>query len=125
MARLPLTFGTGVAGSSFEEALTAATLAERAGFDHISFSDRPQAPGLDGWTLAAAIAARTERVRLFHSTLNLPYRYPQLLAKQAATLDVISGGRLDLCLGAGGTIMAPDYEAYGIPMRSPGERLEV
>lgn len=124
MARLPLTFSLGLGGSSFEEVLATATAAEAAGFDHVSFGDRPQAPGLDGWTLATAIAARTERVRVFHSTLNLPYRYPQLLAKQAASLDVISGGRLDLCLGAGGTTMASDYDAYGIPMRPVSERLD-
>src|SRR5260221_9625918 len=102
MARLPLTFSSGGGGSSFDQVLAGAPAAEAAGFDHISFGDRPQAPGLDGWTLATAVAARTGRIRLFHSALNLPYRYPQLQAKQAASLDVISGGRLDHCLGAGG-----------------------
>ena len=124
MARLPLTFAAPAGGGSFEDMLGTAKAAEDAGFDSVSFGDRPQAAGLDGWTVASAIAARTDRIRLFHTTLNLPYRYPQLIAKQAASLDVISGGRLDLCLGAGGTIMSADYDAYGIPMRPVGERLE-
>jgi alkanesulfonate monooxygenase SsuD/methylene tetrahydromethanopterin reductase-like flavin-dependent oxidoreductase (luciferase family) len=123
MARLPLTFGAPAGGGSFDQMVETAKAAEAAGFDSLSFGDRPQAPGLDGWTVAAAIAARTDRIRLFHTTLNLPYRYPQLIAKQAATLDVISNGRLDLCLGAGGTTMSADYDAYGIPLRPVGERL--
>ena len=124
VARLPLTFATSAAGGSFDQVLTSAKTAEEAGFDSLAFGDRPNAPGLEGWTLATAIAARTDRIRLFHTTFNLPYRFPQLIAKQAASLDVISSGRLDLCLGAGGTTMSPDYVAYGIPMRTPGERLD-
>ncbi len=124
MARLPLTFAAPAGGGSFDQMVATAKAAENAGFDSLSFGDRPQAAGLDGWTAAFAVAARTERIRLFHTTLNLPYRYPQLIAKQAASLDVISNGRLDLCLGAGGTTMAADYDAYGIRMRPDGERLD-
>jgi alkanesulfonate monooxygenase SsuD/methylene tetrahydromethanopterin reductase-like flavin-dependent oxidoreductase (luciferase family) len=110
--------------ATFEGALEAAQAAEAAGYDSIALGDRPQAAGLDGWTLGTAIAARTDKVRLFHTTYNLPYRYPQIIAKQAASLDVISKGRLDLCLGAGGASMSADYVAYGIPMRSAAERLD-
>src|SRR3954468_7573780 len=106
MARLPLTFATGAPNSSLDAAIATATAAEEAGFTSVSFGDRPQMPGLDGWILAAALAARTSKIRLFHPTLNLPYRFPQIIAKQAATIDVISNGRLDLCLGAGGTTIS-------------------
>ena len=95
MARLPVTFAAPAGRGSFEQMVATAKAAEDAGFDSLSFGDRPQAAGLDGWTVAAAIAAWTDRIRLFRTTLNLPYRYPQPIAKQAASLDVISNGRLD------------------------------
>src|SRR5688572_27626597 len=94
--RLPIRFTTPVSGPTFEAVLEQAQAAEAAGFSGVSFSDRPHDPILDGWTLATAVAARTERIRLYHTTLNIPYRYPAVLAKEAATLDIVSHGRLDL-----------------------------
>jgi alkanesulfonate monooxygenase SsuD/methylene tetrahydromethanopterin reductase-like flavin-dependent oxidoreductase (luciferase family) len=117
-------FATGVPGRDFQEALAVAQAAETAGFTSVSFADRPFDPVMDGWTLATAVAARTERIRLFHTTLNIPYRLPQVIAKEAATLDLISGGRLDLCLGAGGEGNRPAYDSFGLPMPGPGERLQ-
>src|SRR5262249_13706121 len=121
--RLPITFGTPAGNQSFESALATTLAAEEAGFSHVSFSDRPHDPVLEGWTLATAVAARTERIRVFHSTLNVPYRFAAVLAKEAATLDIISGGRLDLCLGAGGEANRPLYDSIGVPLGAAGDRL--
>ena len=122
--QLPIIFATPGGNASFEQTLATAQAAEAAGFTSITLSDRPHDPILDGWTLGAAIMARTERIRVFHSTLNIPYRYPAVLAKEAATLDRISGGRLDLCLGAGGEGNRPFYDTIGVPLAAPGERLD-
>ncbi len=123
-SRLPIWFTTPAVGPDFETVLAIAQAAEAAGFSGVSFSDRPHDPILDGWTMAAAIAARTERVRLHHSTLNIPYRFPAVLAKEAATLDIISNGRLDLCLGAGGEVNRPLYDSIGVPLAPPADRLQ-
>ena len=122
--RLPIWFTTPATGQDFETVLAVAQAAEAAGFSGVSFSDRPHDPIMDGWTLAAAVAARTERVRLHHSTLNIPYRYPAVLAKEAATLDIISNGRLDLCLGAGGEENRLLYDSIGVPLAPPAERMQ-
>ena len=121
--RRPITFCTRAGNQTFEQALAIAQAAEKAGFTGVSFSDRPHDPMLEGWTLATAIAARTERIRVFHSTLNVPYRFASVLAKEAATLDIISNGRVDLCLGAGGDANRPLYDSIGVPLAAPGERL--
>jgi len=73
--------------------------------------------------LSAAVVARTEHIRVFHTTLNIPYRFAGVLAKEAATLDIISNGRLDLCLGAGGEANRPLYDSIGVPLAGPGDRL--
>jgi alkanesulfonate monooxygenase SsuD/methylene tetrahydromethanopterin reductase-like flavin-dependent oxidoreductase (luciferase family) len=81
--------------------------AEETGFDSVWFLDHLSAPGMpeadcyEGWTLATFLAARTSRIRLGHLVLCDAFRPPQLLAKMSATLDVLSGGRLDLGLGWG------------------------
>ena len=121
--RLPLEFSTRAGNQSFEGALATAQAAEAAGFRGVSFSDRPHDPILEGWTLATAVAARTERIRFFHTTLNIPYRFPSVLAKEAATFDIISNGRLDLCLGAGGEGNRSLYDSVGVPLAAPGERM--
>ena len=121
--RLPIAFATRAGNQSFEQALATAQAAEAAGFHGVSFSDRPHDPVLEGWTLATAVAARTERIRVFHATLNIPYRFPSVLAKEAATLDIIANGRLDLCLGAGGEANRPLYDSVGVPLATAGERL--
>src|SRR5207302_7949792 len=66
-----------------------------------------------------AIAMRTGRVTVFPDVANLPLRPPAVLAKAAATLDLLSGGRVELGLGAGGFWEA--IKAYGGPVRTPGE----
>ena len=122
-SRLGITFATRAGNQDYEQAVSIAQAAEAAGFTGVTFSDRPHDPILDGWTLATAVAVRTERIRLFHTTLNIPYRFPAVMAKEAATLDIISGGRLDLCLGAGGEANRPLYDSIGVPLGAPGDRL--
>jgi alkanesulfonate monooxygenase SsuD/methylene tetrahydromethanopterin reductase-like flavin-dependent oxidoreductase (luciferase family) len=95
-------------------------LAERLGFDLVGIQDHPYNAGhLDTMTLLAVLAARTSRIGLFPDVASLPLRPPALLAKSAATLDLLSGGRVDLGLGTGA--IWPAIDAYGGPRRTPGE----
>ncbi len=80
--------------------------------DHLAAPAMPTADAFEGWTLASFLAARTERIRLGHLVLCDAFRPPALLAKMAATLDVLSGGRLELGLGWGS--VPGELEAYGI-----------
>lgn len=91
-------------------------------FDHPMpiFRADPGGPCLDGWTLLAALAAQTERLRLGLMVASNLNQTPQWLAKRAATIDVISGGRLELGLGAGGG-EERERLAYGTPTYSAGE----
>lgn len=100
--------------------VAAVVAAERAGFDLVTMQDHPYQPAfLDTWTLLAYAAARTERVRLAPNVVNLPLRPPAVLARAAASLDLLSGGRVDLGLGAGAFWDA--IAAMGGPRRTPGE----
>lgn len=87
-------------------ALQAAELAvhaDRAGLDLVTFQDHPYVDRFhDTWTLISYAAARTERIRLSGNVLNLPLRDPAILARSHATLDRLTGGRIDMALGAGG-----------------------
>ncbi len=75
---------------------------ERAGLEYIGIQDHPYNSGfLETWTLIATLLQATERVHIFPNVANLPLRPPVMLAKAAATLDVLSGGRVELGLGAG------------------------
>jgi alkanesulfonate monooxygenase SsuD/methylene tetrahydromethanopterin reductase-like flavin-dependent oxidoreductase (luciferase family) len=77
-------------------------LADRLGLDLAGIQDHPyQRRHLDAWTLIAYLAGRTERIRFFPDVANLPLRHPALLAKAAASLDLLTGGRVELGLGAG------------------------
>ena len=73
------------------------------------------------WTMLSALAARTSRVRLGTLVMAVGFRSPALLAKMAATLDQLSGGRLDLGLGAGWN--EAEFTENGLPFPRPGERL--
>lgn len=96
---------------------------ERLGLDYVAVQDHPyQRRFVDTWTLLSMIAATTSRVGIFPDVANLPLRPPAVMAKAAATIDLLSGGRFDLGLGAGGFWDA--IEAYGGPRRSPGESLD-
>lgn len=85
------------------QAVELAQAAEEAGLDLVTFQDHPyQASFLDTWTLLSYVASRTSRIRLSGNVLNLPLRQPAVLARSAASLDLLSGGRIELGLGAGG-----------------------
>jgi alkanesulfonate monooxygenase SsuD/methylene tetrahydromethanopterin reductase-like flavin-dependent oxidoreductase (luciferase family) len=102
-----------------EDVVALARLTERAGLDLVTFQDHPYQPAfLDTWTLLTWVAAQTERVRLSGNVLNLPLRPPAVLARAAASLDLLSGGRFELGLGAGSFWEA--IEAMAGPNRSRG-----
>jgi alkanesulfonate monooxygenase SsuD/methylene tetrahydromethanopterin reductase-like flavin-dependent oxidoreductase (luciferase family) len=111
---------------SFDVILERAAAAEAAGFDSVWFMDHLAAPGalerdtLEGWTLAAAVAARTTRIRVGHLVTCDPFRHPALLAKMAATLDVVSGGRLELGLGWGS--VEEELTRFGLDSGPPARR---
>ncbi len=100
-----------------------AVRSEALGYDLVTFQDHPYMPdNLDAWTLLAWVAGRTGRIRLAANVLNLPLRDPAVLARSAASLDLLSGGRLELGLGAGGFPHA--IAAMGGERRSPGEAVD-
>jgi F420-dependent oxidoreductase-like protein len=91
-------------------------------FDHfMPIRDEVTGPCLEGWSLLSAFAALTSRVRIGLMVTGNTYRHPAILANIAATVDVISGGRLDFGIGAGWN--ETEHSAYGIPLYTPGERI--
>ncbi|RJL33105.1 LLM class flavin-dependent oxidoreductase [Bailinhaonella thermotolerans] len=113
-------FGYFLVPNAADPLLATARLADRLGIDLIGVQDHPyQRRYVDTWALMPMILAATERVRVFPDVANLPLRQPAVLAKTAASLDLLSGGRFELGLGAGAFWDA--IEAYGGPRRTPGE----
>jgi F420-dependent oxidoreductase-like protein len=91
-------------------------------FDHFApINGHLDGPCLEGWTALAALAAETKRIRLGLMVTGNTYRHPAVLAKIAATVDVISNGRVDLGIGAGWNVY--EHESMGIPLYAPGERI--
>ena len=124
-AGLPVRFGWFLVPEAAdpEGLVEQARLAERLGFDLIGIQDHPyQRRYLDTFTLLAALATATERIGLFPDVASLPLRHPAMLAKAAASIDLLSGGRFELGLGAGAFWDA--IAAMGGPRRSPGEAVE-
>ena len=106
-----------------DSAVELAELADRSGLDLVTFQDHPYQPRFfDTWTLLSYVAARTDRVRLTANVVNLPLRPPAVLARSAASLDILSGGRVELALGAGWFWDA--IEAMGGPRRTPGDAVD-
>jgi len=96
--------------------------AEETGLELVGIQDHPYAPAfLDTMALIGVLLGESSRVRLFPNVANLPLRPPAILAKAAASLDLLSGGRFELGLGGGGR---PAVAAMGGPQRSPGESVE-
>ena len=117
-----LSFGTFVTPSAADPASTVAlaVATERAGLDLVTFQDHPYQPKfLDTWTLLSWVGARTERVQLAGDVHNLPLRPPAVLARSAASLDLLTGGRVALGLGTGGFWDA--IVSMGEERRTPGE----
>jgi alkanesulfonate monooxygenase SsuD/methylene tetrahydromethanopterin reductase-like flavin-dependent oxidoreductase (luciferase family) len=106
-----------------QQVVRLAELADRAGLDLVTVQDHPYQPAfLDTWTLLSVIAARTERIRVSPNVANLPLRPPAVLARAAASLDLLSGGRVELGLGAGA--FWPAITAMGGPSREPREAVD-
>ena len=104
--------------------------AERLGYDTAYTYDHfmavmmdPYDPCLEAWTSLAALAALTTRIRLGVLVTGNTYRHPAVLAKMATTVDVVSGGRLDLGIGSGW--YEPEHRAFGISFRTAGERCDM
>jgi alkanesulfonate monooxygenase SsuD/methylene tetrahydromethanopterin reductase-like flavin-dependent oxidoreductase (luciferase family) len=108
------------------EILARALCAERLGYHSLWLMDHLAAPAaeendcLEAWTLATALAARSERIRIGHLVLCNSFRHPALLAKMAATLDRVSGGRLELGLGWGS--QPGELSSFGIGEEPPAVR---
>lgn len=103
-----------------EAALALARASEEAALDLVTFQDHPYQPAfLDTWTLMSAVATATVRIRIAPNVVNLPLRPPAVLARAAASLDLLSAGRFSLGLGAGAFWDA--IEAMGATRLSPGE----
>jgi alkanesulfonate monooxygenase SsuD/methylene tetrahydromethanopterin reductase-like flavin-dependent oxidoreductase (luciferase family)/hemerythrin-like domain-containing protein len=106
-----------------ERVVALTLLSEQAGLDLATFQDHPYQPGfLDTWTLLSYLAAATTRIRLSANVLSLPLRQPAVIARSAASLDLLSGGRVELGIGTGAFWDA--VEANGGPRRSPGEAVD-
>jgi len=122
---MALALGVFVVPDAEDSARTLAQIAaaDETGLELVGVQDHPyQRRYLDTWTLLAFAAAQTSRVRLVPDVANLPLRLPAVLAKAAATLDVLSGGRLELGLGAGAFWDA--IVAFGGPRRSGPESVD-
>ncbi len=111
---------------SFDILVERVRVAEDVGFDHVWLMDHlwppgaPQENSLEAWTTATALAMRTERIRLGHMVLSGEFRHPAVLAKMATTLDIVSGGRLDLGLGWGS--VPEELAAFGVSHEPPAVR---
>ena len=118
-------------GALFDEVLAKATAAEDTGFDSVWVMDHfyqlppmggPSQPMLDSYTLLGALAARTSRLRLGTMVTGVTYRNPAHLAKIVTTLDIISGGRA--ILGIGAAWYDVEHEGLGFEFPPAGERLD-
>ena len=111
------------AAANVEQIVRLTRMADEAGLDLVGIQDHPyQRRFADTFALLGHLLARTERISVFPDVANLPLRPPAVLAKHAATLDLLSGGRFELGLGAGGFWEA--IRAMGGPQRSPGESVD-
>lgn len=91
-------------------------------FDHFApIRGSLDGPCLEGWTLLSALAAQTNRIRIGMMVTGNTHRHPAILANMAATVDIVSNGRMDFGIGAGWN----EYEhgSYNIPLYKPGERI--
>lgn len=104
-------------------AVELAQVADQAGLDLVTFQDHPYQPKfVDTWTLLSYVASRTKQVHVSANVLNLPLRQPAVLARSAASLDLLSGGRFELGIGAGAFWDA--IEAMGERRLSAGQSIE-
>jgi F420-dependent oxidoreductase-like protein len=117
-------------GATYDDQLRFARLAEDGGFDgffradhYQAMSDEPALPGpTDAWLTLAALARETSRIRLGTLVTSATFRLPGPLAVMVAQVDQMSGGRVELGIGAGW--YAREHVSYGIPFPSTGERFD-
>lgn len=114
---------------TWQELLGRVRFAEEAGFDGAWVFDHfkalygdPSGPCLEGWTLLAALAASTDRIRLGSLVTGITYRHPSLLAMEAVTVDHVSGGRLEFAVGA--AWQEAEHREFGFDFPSVRERAE-
>jgi alkanesulfonate monooxygenase SsuD/methylene tetrahydromethanopterin reductase-like flavin-dependent oxidoreductase (luciferase family) len=117
-------------GVSYREALALALTAEEAGFDaallaehYCASSGSADSPAPEAWVYLGALARETERIRLGTLVSPVTFRHPSVLAKLAATLDHVSGGRAELGLGAGW--LEAEHAAYGFEFPTPAQRVDL
>jgi alkanesulfonate monooxygenase SsuD/methylene tetrahydromethanopterin reductase-like flavin-dependent oxidoreductase (luciferase family) len=120
----------GQEGVSWEQWIALAEACEEHGIETLFRSDHYLSQGdggrreaLDAWTTLAGLAARTTRLRLGTLVSPVTFRHPAVLAKSAVTVDHISGGRVEVGIGAGW--MEPEHRAYGFPFPELSERLRL
>jgi hypothetical protein len=121
----PLQFGTFITPTNAQPQapVALARLSEDLGYDLVTFQDHPyQAAFHDTWTLLSYVAAATTTIQLSPNVLNLPLRPAPVVARSAASLDLLSGGRFNLGLGAGGFWDA--IEAMGGRRLTPGQAVD-
>lgn len=121
----PLRFGTSITprNDDPQRPVALAQLSEQVGLDLVTAQDHPYQPRfLDTWTLLSWIAGSTERIHLAPNVLNVPMRMPSVLARSAASLDLLSHGRVELGLGAGGFWDA--MASMGVDRLTPGEAVD-
>ena len=131
MANHPIRFGlqTGQQNVEWQDMLDLWRKADGWGYDSLwnfdhfypIFTD-PEGPCLEGWTTLTALATATKRARIGHLVNGNTYRHPAVLAKMAATLDIVSGGRLNLGIGAGWFEL--EHRTFGIDFKTTRARLE-
>lgn len=120
----------GQEGVTWEQWLSLALGCEEHGFEALFTSDHYYSVmgardrgSSDAWTVLAALAARTERIRLGTLVSPVTFRHPTVLAKAATTVDRISGGRVEVGLGAGW--WTEEHETHGFPFPPAGERVDM
>jgi F420-dependent oxidoreductase-like protein len=113
---------------SFDDVVARAHACERLGFrslwfyDHLYAPGLPDVPALEGWTLATAVLAQTQRLRVGHLVLCNNFRHPAVLGKMITTLDVISEGRVEVGIGSGS--YEPEHTQAGLPWGAAADRSE-
>ena len=115
------TFLTAAVGSA-ERVIALAQLTEQVGLDLVTVNDHPHAPQLyEAWTMLSVIATRTQTVKVTANVTSLPLRHPVVLARTVSTLDLLTGGRVELALGAGSSLAA--VAANSGPRMTVGESI--
>ena len=115
-------FGVSVepVADGIETMFKVAQVADEHQLDILAVQDHPYLPNyLDAWTLLVSLAASTKHISVMPNVTNLPLRTPAIVAKSAATLSLLSSGRVELGIGAG--YFADQIQAYGGPHRSAAE----